>query len=241
MMLEKKFFVHYYEIDYTGRLGILSILKYLEDISVRHCEELGVGLDYLYSRNTAWFAYKWDLEVYDYPKFNEELTVVTNPYSLYKFYGYRKYEVYNNQNKLIMKADSLWLFVNIESKKPILITEEISGKFNSEVKAYPFFDIKELKEYEIDSKFKVLHEDIDTNKHVNNISYVKWAMESIDIEYKNNNILTNLKVIYKREGNLASDINVKTIIKNDITSIVESAIYDGDVLLCLIQSNWKPK
>ena len=46
-LFEKKYEIHYYEVDYKKNVLITTLIDFLGDISISHSDAAGVGMDYL--------------------------------------------------------------------------------------------------------------------------------------------------------------------------------------------------
>lgn len=122
-----------------------------------------------------------------YPKYKEKITIRTwlSSYSTVK--GFRENIIYNQQNQIIGRAKGLWVFYDIEKRKPIRILDEIKEKwgFENEISINENISqkITPVNSTNPSKKFKVNMFDVDSNNHVNNIRYLQWLMESIPTDF----------------------------------------------------------
>ena len=72
--------LRYSECDAEGRMTFLSMINYLQDASTFQCEELGIGVEFMRSRNKAWFLAAWNIFVPELPSFRDDLVISTWPY-----------------------------------------------------------------------------------------------------------------------------------------------------------------
>lgn len=132
-----------------------------------------------------------------------------------KYYAYRDFEVVDEQGNVIVKAISRWVLVNIETGKMERITDEILSKYQPESNKCVFEDetfdkIKELDNYERESKYTVKRGDIDVNHHMHNINYLDLANEALPDEvYDNEKEFNNFKISYKKEIKLGETVKCK--------------------------------
>lgn len=199
---QKKYEVHYYEVDYRKRLLITSLVNYLEDIATWQSDELGIGFKFLEKNNVCWVLYKWDIRINKYPVYGDTITIKTNPKSFRRFYAYRKFQIENDKGEIIGEADSVWFFINVEKRKPMRIMKEmfdgygLTEKDNEEVKIEA---IEKMERCDNEKEFNVRYGDIDTNKHVNNVKYLSWALEAVPLDIVDNYALTSIRVVYEKE------------------------------------------
>ena len=55
--------VRYSELDESGKLSLLAIFNYFQDCSTFQSESLGKGIEYLKSKNVAWWLANWQVEI----------------------------------------------------------------------------------------------------------------------------------------------------------------------------------
>ena len=60
--------VRYSELDESGKLSLLAIFNYFQDCSTFQSESLGKGIDYLKSKNVAWWLANWQVEIIKRPR-----------------------------------------------------------------------------------------------------------------------------------------------------------------------------
>lgn len=178
--------VRYSEINAQNRLGISQIVNYFQDCSSFQSEDLGNGFAVLDQKHRAWFLLSWHIVIEQSPVFGQEISIGTWAYDWKKIYGYRNFDIQDESGTRMAYADSIWLYTNTETGTPERIDEE-------EVKLYgksPRIDMGKIsrkialpKEYEPLEPFRITTANIDTNQHVNNAQYLKFAEEYIPNDF----------------------------------------------------------
>lgn len=242
MRFERDYFIHYYDSDLKRRATISSLMRYFEDIAVLHSEEVKLGIDYYMNHHVVWMLYKWDIRINRLPMFKETIKVRTIATSLKSFHAYRYFDILNEQGDQIVTANSMWLFINTDTKKPIKITEDMFQGYDVDPDNMAELEIGEIGMFEhadTAKEFNVRYNDIDTNKHVNNIKYVDWALEAVPEEILLNYSLARLKVNYRKEIGYGSKItSAAGIERGASTAKCIHQISSGDAVLCLLESDW---
>jgi medium-chain acyl-[acyl-carrier-protein] hydrolase len=213
LITAKEYEIHFYEIDYSRKALITSIVNFLGDISMKQSDNLGVGLDWLLEKGLGWVIYKWDINMIRYPKMNEKITVRTWPYSLRKFYASRQYDVLDAEGNVICTADSIWFLIDIKKRRPTQITDEMYKVYRINRDCNEIIDFGKIdppQEIHSEKHFNVRYSDIDTNRHVNNAKYIDWCIETIPMDVVLKYSLKNIKVIYEKETNYGEGIKVFT-------------------------------
>lgn len=207
---EKKYEVCYYDIDLFGKLKLSALINFLGDIATEHSEKVGIGIEFQKENNKAWVLYKWDIEVSSHISYGDELIVRTNPYSFRKFYAFRTFEVLNKEGKVVAKAKSMWLMIDIKRRRAIRVPIEICDAYNVSCDLeLPMGEVRDFQGKEVET-FYTEYEHIDTNNHVNNVNYITWAINNTPMEKLEKLLPQNINVIYKKEAKYKELIKVET-------------------------------
>ena len=81
--------IRYSETDSEGYLTLDALLNYFQDCSTFHSEDVGLGIGYMKEIGQVWVLSSWQIVVNRYPKLGEKVKIVTLPYELKVFLGYR--------------------------------------------------------------------------------------------------------------------------------------------------------
>ena len=243
MKFERKYFIHYYDIDLNKNASITSLMKFFEDIAILQSEHVGLGLKYYEEKKSGWLLYKWDIKINKMPVLLEEVLVITEPKSISKFYAFRSFEIKNEAGETLVTANTLWFYIDILSRRPAKIPDEMYTGYGVERKQggeLAIADPERSDEIDFEKEFNIRHSDIDTNEHVNNIKYVEWALEVVPVEILNNYLLKRIKIVYKKETNYGRKINSLVHICNENSIVVcKHKILDDTTELCLLETHWE--
>ena len=210
-------FTYEYKIRYTdvgtdNKLTLKALVATLQQAAISHSEQAGYGVSNIEKTKLAWLLLDWRVKVFSYPNSDDFLTVKTWPRVFDKLYSYRDFEVFDKNNNLIAIASSKWFAIDTENKKIRKLTPEIGEAYGEPITKCVFENVFEEKlkipeELKLNFDYKIQRRDLDTNKHVNNLNYIDFALETLDEDIYNNSNFTNLEVIYKKEIKLYEKIN----------------------------------
>lgn len=188
------------------------------ETSSYHSDSLGVGVKELRMKNYGWMLNRWRVKIYRYPVVKEKIVVETWTSSFDKFYATREFKIYDVNNNEIGKATTLWIFLDINKKRPIRIPKEFNQIYNivDERLLHDFYDFSPDFPIEKTIDFHVRKSDIDYNNHVNNVKYLNWILEPVPDSIESNCILSEFDILYKREVTYGKLI-VSAIDKGDFT------------------------
>ncbi len=172
--------VRYSEVDEAQNMTMSAIVNYFQDCATFHSHDVGEGIEVLSQKKRAWLLLAWNIEVYRYPKMAEQITVATWAYAAEKFYGYRNFTIKNEQGELLVGADSVWVWLDVEKGRP----ERVSGDV---LAAYGYSDrlpmeqlsrkVRIQGEGQKEEPISVRKHYIDTNHHMNNGQYIRLAQD----------------------------------------------------------------
>ena len=245
MQHSKDYKVHYYHSDVHLNASITSLLRIMEDIAITQSEERGVGIDYYHEKKVAWMLTRWKINFNKLPRFTDTVKLVTTPKAFRGFYANREYEFFDQSNENIIKANTLWVFVNTESRRPLKIPVEMYSHYgisDEDMKSFTKLDeVPAISRTDNSRDFEVYFKDIDTNQHVNNTLYVEWAIETMPVEIKMSHRMSSLIVNYMKETNLGDKIisNLQ-LNKSDNNVHAICSIICGDTEVCRVESTWIP-
>lgn len=217
--------VRYSEVDQNCNITLQAMLDLFQDCCTFQSEELGIGIDFLSSTHSAWILSSWQIIIERLPRFGEKIQVRTWPYNFKGFYGYRNFEIRNEAQEVLAYANSVWVYLDTESGRPIRVPENVLQKYSFEEpipKEWEARKIKLPKDMEHKQIVPVQHYHIDTNNHVNNAKYVQMAEEFLPAEYE----VRQIRVEYRKAAVL-SDRIVPMVSQIEDKVLVALAAEDG--------------
>lgn len=221
----KDYEIHYYEVDYRLQSTMTTIVNFMGDIGTKQSEYLGVGVDYLISKNMTWVFYKYDINVHRYPKYGEKLKMVTEPSGFKKFYATREYTIYDEDENKVVEAQAVFFLIDTEKRRAMRVPEDqytIYGVEGDLGKDFKVDKLEQIKEVMYSKDFKTRYSDIDSNKHVNNTKYIEWAVETLPLDLVKDYELKNIKVTFEKECLFGEEVSVATSTRDEIDGTITS-------------------
>ncbi len=216
------------DIDQGARMSLAGIMNALQDCVNINSESIGKGIDYLLKTRRTWFAINWCIEINRYPKMFEDVLVKTWPYEFSSSMGFRNVIIEDSTGEVIVAADSIWTLVDLDTGRPIRITDEDSNGYDLEEK-YPIENpgrkIKLPKEFEFIDTVTVKKSDIDYNGHMSNGKYIQLADEYTPLE----SYPGKIRVEYKSQSRLGEQLEVYKFCEDNKTIIKIQGKEDGNV------------
>ena len=213
MILEKKYTIGIKDIGASNSITNKGFLNMLEDIACLHSNIAGYGLNQIPDTHISWILLNWKVSIYDRPKYNSILTIKTWSRKGNKFFTFRDFEIYDENNTLIGIASSKWTIVNVTTNTLTSITDDMIACYKPEEKSvFNETDIEKIKEpislsENPNYNFQVQRRDIDINQHMHNLYYLDYAYEALPQKIYDNIEFNNFEIMYKLGAKLGNIIN----------------------------------
>ena len=217
--------VRYSHINEQKVAGITQIANYFQDCTLSHSEDIGLGFRKLEEMHRAWFLTAWQIVVDRYPVYNEKIKINTWAYDFKGMYGYRNFSMEGEDGKQIAIANSIWLYLDTQTMRPIKISTEELEKYNVSDRLdmeYAPRKISIIGEPVTKEKRIITYDQIDNNSHVNNAKYIAMAEEYLPEDY----IVGEARVDYRRATKRGEHIYPK-VYYNPTEIIVDLCGEDG--------------
>ncbi len=201
------------DCDMNGKWRVSAILEAMQEAAGAHSMLLGCGRDELLKQHTVWVLSRCELHMERYPVIGEKVTVHTFPMPTRLSFFPRYYIMTDERGEMIGKAGTLWLLLDIETRRmlpPGDIARMIPDNRDLAVPMNLPSTVGMLQGEEFVSEYTPVYTDLDVNGHVNNTRYADWLCNTLGIdtmaEYEpesvilnyNHEVLPNQKVVLHR-------------------------------------------
>lgn len=208
----KEFELRYFEMNKYGIASPTTILTLLEETAADHCYAIGHSLYSLERRNIGWILISGSISMNRYPKYKETIKIQTwlSKFSLVK--GYRENIILDDTGYVIGKAKGIWAFYDIQNRKPVPVFDDIKIKWGVESKVSTDIDTSLINQIITKNnpkmEFDVYRSDVDSNKHVNNVRYFHWLIESLPDEILDEYLLETINAKFYSDARYGEKIQV---------------------------------
>ena len=218
--------------DADGRLKLFSALQMMQD-----CSELWKTSEPEYDRfftenGMAQLLASRQVEVVRVPQYKENLTVTTSVFEVSPMFGFRNTFIYDAEGLPCYKSWSMGAFVKLDSGKLNKISDELVANFHREPKLDMDYRDRRIILPKINAEYstlyKVVKNDIDYNRHMNNANYVRLALELLPDGFEPR----NMRVEFKKPAKLADELILDVFNADDAIFVVERL---GDQVSTIIE------
>ena len=244
---EKEYKINIFNVDSEHKCRFSSLVDFLWDVVISQSDYLGETKDGLVHNQCIWVLLKYNITIYEYPRFKDTITVDTKVLGTKKFYGYRQNTIKNSKGKVIGEVLSTAILIDFDKRRPTKISPEQSQIYglNGELDTVPALDdIPKIENEDYSKDYSVRYSDIDSNGHVNNVKYMEMAIDSLPRSIINEYELFNIKVLFKKETNDGDTLHVSSEVinkENNSITTVHKITSNSGVLLTKLQIIWKKK
>lgn len=246
-IFKKEYKINIFNVDSDHICKFSSLVDFLWDIVISQSDSLGETNEGFVHNQCIWVLLKYDITIYEYPKFKDTITVDTKVIGAKKFYGYRQNTIKNSEGKVIGEVFSTAILIDFENRRPMRISSEQGEVYglNRELhEVPPLDDIPKIKKEDYLKDYPVRYSDIDSNGHVNNVKYMEMAIDTLPRSILNEYKIFNIKVLFKKETTDGDTLHIASEVIEDenspITTLHNITSNDGK-LLSKLQFIWKKK
>ena len=233
-MFSKKYVVGPSDADQNLNAKLSTLFVYMQDVSMEHAEELGIGKEATMDKGMMWVITRYSLSVYRLPRYLEEITVSTYTGRDMKFIFPRHFEMRDKNNNLLVTASATWMVLDQATHKVNL------NPFNG--KKLPM----ERHEYEeplpdkllpvstslIDTR-NVRNSDVDINNHLNNTRYIEYLTDSHDFDFYRSHEIKHITLEYRKEIKINQRVEIYSNASNP--EYIEIKVGEDTCLQALIE------
>jgi len=209
-------------IDRSDRLTLDAVFQFFQEAAICHAENLGVGREDMARTGQAWILSRMSVKVDRRPMYRDTVTVRSWPRGFEKLFAMRNFEIKDDSGESVIFGRSGWLIVDMEKRRPLrpqtvmdmLPQNEGLETFTPEENAA--CGLAEKNNLQKAAERKALYTDLDYNGHVNNVRYIQWIEDTLDLS------------LLEKTGKLRLDINyLNEILAGEKTDILSAKIADN--------------
>jgi medium-chain acyl-[acyl-carrier-protein] hydrolase len=211
-----------WEINFTqctpnGYLKYTDLCNILQLTAGDHAEVGGISFTDMQEFNQAWVMSRMKLEIDALPKWKDTVTVKTWIISLENSRSVRALELYVGNKKLI-GCETFWAVFNTKIRRPEGLAlphehfEKFSDRFSTlqRVKKIDLYD--EMKNV---NQRKVVLSDLDIVNHVNNVKYLEWCLDLLDLRTILKQKIASIDMNFMKELVLDDEVSIDGFLEED--------------------------
>ena len=194
------------DVNLYRRLRTSRLFELMQEASIRHTEELGMGRSMTLDRGLLWMVTLQRAEISRMPEYDELITLESWPGATMHLLFPRYYRVLDEKGTPLLSASALWALVDQETRRMIFPDRYgivVEGEVTGNEIALPS-PPRRAKGEEI-ARFKVPFSYVDLNGHMNNTRYFDLAEDRIPAAAEGLP-LRRIEVEYASEARLGDEL-----------------------------------
>ena len=197
------------DVDMYRRLRSSEMFRLLQEASIRHTEQLGMGRDKTLDKGILWVLLMQRAEITRMPEYDERVILKSWPGRTMHLLFPRYYSMETAAGEPLLKASAMWSLVDAQTRKVVFPERcgvTIDGVSTGEEIAMPGTVAKGGCDHERD--FTVPYSFVDLNGHMNNTRYYDLAEDCIGAAAAGST-LTSIAVEYQNEARLGETLSLR--------------------------------
>ena len=236
------FTIRTYEIDNRKQATVPALVKLMHEAAMQNVIDLKLSVWDLEPHQISWVLMRKNLLIHQLPKLGEQIKVVTHCAGFEKYFTYRDYKIFNQQDELLASAASTWLLMDTVKRRMARIPDFILSlecPREGECLPRPKNKLPKFEEASFSKEFTVGWYDLDFNQHLNNVFYLQWILETVPDELLQNGQLERIDIVYKMECQWKELVVCETQII-DSTHLLHRLIRKSDgKQLSIAETRWR--
>ena len=168
------------DVNLHRQLRTSRLFELLQEASIRHTEQLGMGRDKTLDKGILWVVTLQRAEISRMPEYDETVTLTSWPGNMMHVFFPRYYRLADQSGNTLISASALWTLVDEKTRRmafPDRYGVVIAGVETGREIALPSALPRLETQYEL--PFTVPYSYVDLNGHMNNTRYFDLAEDHI--------------------------------------------------------------
>lgn len=226
-------------VDFMGRWQPGSIFRAMQEAGEGHCRLLRLTFEELRRLGLAWVLTRAHVQMDEYPRLGQKVTVRTWPGATRHTF-FPRYYTFESDGRAMGRASVLYVLLDLETRKiapPSRLEGEIPGYDLPAPLPFPGA-IRRLEGESRSVSYTPVYTDFDMNGHVNNTRYIDWYMNLFPYEKHERETLRDLLVHYHYEIRPEESLLFQLCSQGN-TSVMQGM--SGDRACFAIEGTWRSR
>lgn len=197
------------DVEMHRRLRTSTLFQMLQEASIRHTEQLGMGREMTLDKGILWVVGLQRAEICRIPVYDEQIVLKSWPGKTMHVFFPRFYQIETPEGEPLIRASALWTLVDSETRRMafpekygIVIPGVITGEEISLPSAPARLELTES------VPFRVPYSYVDLNGHMNNTRYFDLAEDCIPASAEGKS-LRLVQTEYASEARYSTEMQIR--------------------------------
>lgn len=193
-------------------LPLPRLVTQMIDLAAAHANHLGIGYDFLSTKNMGWILSRLTVEMNRWPATGEGYRLETWVENWNSHFSQRCFAIYGNDDAVIGYARSLWVVIDLEQHKNMGTAEMIMPTELQHPERCPLapFEKRKVLEYDKSVSYRFTYSDLDYYRHVNTVKYISLLLNQFSLEDFDSNRIAKFEIAFVNEARYGQDVEIKS-------------------------------
>ena len=194
------------DVDMYRRLRLSTLFQMLQEASIQHTEQLGMGREKTLDKGLLWIISLQQCEIKRMPCYDETILLKSWPGKTMHLFVPRYYSIDNTQGQRLVTASALWMLVEENTRKPVFPEEHGIHIDGTECDIILPQRLSGITEGQI-NRITIPYSYIDLNGHVNHTRFFDLAQDYFLPEERTRTI-TQIQAEYSHEVRFEDELQL---------------------------------
>lgn len=173
------------------RLRLSRLFTLLQEASIAHTTELGMGREKTLDRGLLWIVTLQQARIHRLPVYDEEFRLLSWPGKTMHLFFPRHYRLESAAGELLVEANALWALMDANTRR-IIFPEEHGIRISEEKPGWEMLlpSPPQIPKNPVSDEFTVPYSFADLNGHMNNARYFDLAEDRMPDDLRRRPVLT---------------------------------------------------
>lgn len=223
------FFLPASEVNAQRELPLSGLVTTIIDVATAHANHLDIGFDKMISRGISWVLSRLTIDVDEMPGVGRNYRMETWVESINRLFSERNFRLTDLESgKVLLKAHSVWMAINMETRRPgeltevfahlddIIVPESFGGEKGA--KLAPFDNA------ETETSYAFAVSDIDVNRHVTTRRYIDLITDIRPLQWYDAMRLARFEIAFKHEARYGQTAIVSSFASGEANERIDAQI-----------------
>lgn len=240
-----EFFLTASEVDAQCEMPLSRIVTTIIDVATGHANALGIGFDRMRQEGLSWVLSRLTVEIIEPVTVSRRYRMETWIENVSRLFSDRNFEMRDAESgKIVLRAHSTWMAINMESRRPGDLTPIWEGK--DCVDGRPFGGVsggklQPLQQAEVEKTYRFAVSDIDVNRHVTTRRYIDLIVDQWPLEQYEQSRIDRFEVAFKHEARYDEEATISSAPHEGSPSTADVEIRIGSTTCCLARVRFKQR
>ena len=200
--------VRTHDLTPAGEVSLPALCGYLQEAAGPHAAALGVSMDALAAEGKAWVLARLRLRVERPPQRGDTVTIETWPSGLDGLFTTREF-ILTVDGDVAARVTSAWFVMDLERRRPARpprAVRTLDFPDRDPALAPSSDELAPPERADHERTVTVAYHDLDRNKHVNNVRYLTWALDTLPAAVFAERRCTEVALHFQHEASLGDPV-----------------------------------